>query len=331
MSKSKVRFMIVLAEISLLLVQAGLISAKTWHLEKGREWKALDKRGGEDKFLLAVAEIKQLVNTGKTEAVAHALDKLKKNFPEIAGPDLDAFMQAEMLFAEGKFTEAAHAYEKFLAEFPESWLYEAALDRQFAIATAFLAGQKKTVLKIFKMKGYAEGEKIMERIGDRTGGAPIGAEAALSVAKSYEKRGKFNEAYLKWSQIQTRWPAGQTGKDALLSMGRCKHAAYKGPMYDASGLISAKSYYENFRLRYPQDAERFDIDKKVEQTNEQLAYKQFSIGRYYQRTGSKQAADFYYQMVIDNWPDSTAAKMAKRNMDKENLNDEKVKNEEAKP
>ncbi len=330
MSKSRARFIIVLTEVSLLLVQTGLASAKTWHLEKGRDWKALDS-GAEDKYLLAVAEIKRLVNTGKTKAVGRAIDKLKKDFPEIAGPDLDAFMKAEMLLSEGKFAKAAHAYEKFLTEFPESRLYEAAIDRQFEIATAFLAGQKKPVLKIFKMKGYAEGEKIMERISDRAGDAPIGVEAALSVAESYENRGKFNEAYLKWSQIQTRWPTGQTGKDALLNMGRCKHAAYKGPKYDGSGLISAKSYYENFKLRYQQDAESFDIDKKVEQINEQLAYKQFSIGRYYQRTGSRQAADFYYQMVIDNWPDSTAAKMAKRNMDKENLRGEKVKDEKRKP
>ncbi len=330
MSKFIVRFIIVLAGFSLLLVQAGLVLAETWHLEKSGDWKALGS-AQQDRFLLAVAEIKQLVNTGKTEAVVQALDKLKKDFPEIVGPDLNAFMQAELLFSQGRFVSASHAYEKFLVDFPQSWLYEAALDRQFAIATAFLAGQKMPVLKIFKMKGYAEGEKIMERIGNRAGNAPIALKAALGVVKSYEDRGKFNEAYLKWSQIQTQWPTGQTGEDALLGMGRCKHAAYKGPNYDASGLVSAKSYYENFRLRYPQDAEKFDMEKRTGQIDEQLAYKQFSIGRYYQRTGSKQAAFFYYRMVLDNWPNSTAAEMAKRSMDKESLRIEKVKNEKGKP
>jgi len=337
MSKSRVRFIIVLAGSSLLLMQAGLIladlprrQAEVWHLEKSGDWKALGS-AEQDRFLLAVAEIKQLVNTGKTETVARALNKLKKDFPEIAGPDLDAFMQAELLFSQGKFVGASHAYEKFLADFPQSWLCEAALDRQFAIATAFLAGQKMPVLKIFKMRGYAQGEKIMERIGDRAGNAPIALKAALGIVKSYEDRGRFNEAYFKWSQIQTQWPTGQTGKDALLGMGRCKHAAYKGPNYDASGLVSAKSYYENFRLRYPQDAQRFDMEKRVGQMDEQLAYKQFSIGRYYQRTGSKQAAFFYFRMVIDNWPNTTVAEMAKQSMDKENLRVEKVKNEQGKP
>jgi outer membrane protein assembly factor BamD len=320
----------VLAGLSLLLVRASLVSAETLHLEKGGDWKTLGSTE-QDRFLLAVAEIKQLVETGKTEAVVQALDKLKKDFPEKATPDFDAFMKAELLFSKGKFVSASHAYEKFLMDFPRSSLYEAALERQFAIATAFLAGQKIPVLKIFKMKGYAEGEKIMEQIGDRAGNAPIALRAALSVVKSYEDRGKFNEAYLKWSQIQTQWPTGQTGEDALLGMGRCKHAAYKGPNYDASGLISAKSYYENFRLRYPQDAERLDMEKRIGQINEQLAYKQFSIGQYYQRTGSKQAALFYYQMVIDNWPKSTAAEMAKRSMNKENSKVEKTKNEQGKP
>lgn len=330
MSKFIVRFIIVLAGFSLLLVQASLVLAETWHLEKSGDWKALGS-AQQDRFLLAVAEIKQLVDTGKTQAVVQALDKLKKDFPEIVSPDFNAFMKAELLFSQGKFVSASRAYEKFLVDFPQSYLYEAALDRQFAIATAFLGGQKMTALKIFKVKGYEQGEKVMEQIGNRAGNAPIALEAALGTVKSYEDRGKFSEAYLKWSQIQTQWPTGQTGEDALLGMGRCKHAAYKGPNYDASSLVSAKSYYENFRLRYSQDAEKFDMDKRIRQIDEQLAYKQFSIGQYYQRTGSKQAAFFYYQMVLDNWPNSTAAEMAKRSMNKESLRIEKVKNEKGKP
>ncbi|HEW79915.1 MAG TPA: outer membrane protein assembly factor BamD [Phycisphaerales bacterium] len=95
-------------------------------------------------------------------------------------------------------------------------------------------------------------------------------------------------------------------------MARCQHAAYKGPKYDASELISAKSYYENFKLRYPKDAEKFDVDKKLKQISEQLAEKQFDIGQYYQRSGNNQSANFYYQMVVDNWPVSTAAEKVRR-------------------
>ena len=321
MPECRMRFVIVLAVISLLSVgnlRCGTAEAKTWRLEQGRDWKVVSAEG-QGKYLLAVAEIKKLVNTGQTSALCEALDKLKKDYPEIAGPDLDVFIKAETLFSKGKFAKAVRGYDKLLAEFPKSELYQAALDRQFAIATAFLAGQKKKVLGVFKIKGYAEGIKIMERISDRAGNAPIGLKAALAIAKSLEQQGKFAKAYQKWSQISSQWPTvigtpygGQIGREALLAMARCQHAAYRGPKYDASELISARSYYENFKLRYPRDAEKFDIDKKLKQISEQLAEKQFDIGQYYQRSGNRQSANFYYQMVVDNWPGSTAAEKVKR-------------------
>jgi len=322
MVKYRIRFAIVSALLTVLSA-SWAVSAETWHLEQGRDWKAISAKG-KDKYLSAVAQAKKLVNTGQAEAARKALNKLKKDFPEIAGPDLDAFIEAEMLFCEGKFTRAVAGFDKLLAEYPESALFEAALDRQFAIATAFLAGRKKPVLGVFKMKGYAEGEKIMERISDRAGNTPIGTKAATPVAGSFEKRRKFNEAYHKWSQILSRWPTGQIGKDALLAMARCKHAAYRGPKYDVSNLISAKSYYENFRLRYPEDAEEIGVDKILKQVNELLAYKQLDIGRYYQGTGNEQSANLYYRMVVDNWPGSKAAKMAKKMMNK-NLGSEKTR------
>ncbi len=288
-----------------------VFSAETWRLGEEGQWKAVS---AEDKYLLAVTEIKKLVNMGETSAVGQAVDKLKKDFPEIAGPDLDAFMKAEMLFCEGKYTRTVRSYDKFLAEFPKSELYEAAMDRKFAIATAFLGGQKKRVLGVFNLSRYAEGIKVMEKISDQAGNAPIGIKAAVAVAQSYEKRGKFTEAYHKWSEISSRWPAGQIAKESLLSMARCKHAAYRGPKFDVSNLVSAKSYYENFELRYPEDAKEIDVDKILKQINEQAAYKEFSIGEYYQKTANKQSAAFYYQMVVDNWPGSTAAWMAKEAM-----------------
>jgi len=313
MLEYKMRFVIVFAVV-LLLSALPVVGGETWRLEKGRDFKAVSAEG-RDKYLLAVAQIKKLVSTGQTKQAAKAFDKLKKDFPEIAGPDLDAFIEGEMLFCKGKFTKAVRAYDKFLEKYPESELYEAALDREFAIATAFLAGRRITILGIFKMKGYASGVKVMERITDRAGDAPIAKKAAVAVAESYEKRGEFDDAYYKWAEISDRWPTGPLGRDSLLNMARCKHAAYRGPKYDVSNLVSAKSYYENFKLRHPEDAAKIDVDGRLKQINEQLAYKQFSIGRYYQKTVSEQSANLYYRMVLENWPGSSAAKMAKQELE----------------
>jgi tetratricopeptide (TPR) repeat protein len=319
--KNKARFIAALAVI-LLLSASVVLSAETWRLERGGDWRAVSAEG-EGKYLLAVAEIKQLVSMGQTEAVGEAIEKLKKDFPEIAGSDLDAFIKAEIYFCEGKFSKAVRSYDKFLADYPESELYEAALDREFSIATAFLAGRKKRVLGVFKMKGYAEGEKIMEKIVDRAGNAPLGKKAAEAVAEGLERRGAFGEAYYQWSEISSRWGGEEISKEALLGMARCKHAGYKGPKYDVSGLKSAKSYYENFTSQNLEAAKELEVDEKLKQIDGQLAYKQFNIGEYYRKTGNKLAANLYYDMVIADWPGSVAARMAEE--EKKNLSSEEEK------
>ena len=303
--------------IAVVLSTLLTASAGTWHLEKGRDFKAVSA-DGEDKFLLAVAEAKKFVNTGQTKAAQKAYDAIKKDFPDIAGPDFDLFIEAEIYYCKVQFTKAVRNYDKLLTEYPKSGFREAALDRQFAIATAYLAGKKKTLLGFIKIKGYAEGVRILEKITNRVGlDTLMGIEASVSIAESYEERYKFNEAYLKWWEISLEWEMGPVGRDALLGMARCKHAVYNKPpehkrtFYDASSLNSAKSYYGRFKLLYPEDAKKIGIDELLSEIDEQIAYKQLSIGRYYQKTGNKQSANLYYDMVVSDWPGTKAAEEAK--------------------
>lgn len=272
----------------------------------------------EDKFLAAVAKAKKSVETGPTSAAREAYDAIKIDFPETAGPDFDIFVKAEIYYCKGEFAKAVRNYNKLLTEFPKSKLTDAALDREFAIATAYLAGRKKTVLGFIKIKGYAEGVRIMEKIAERVGlDTQMGINASVAVAENYEQRKKFNEAFLKWWEISLEWETGPVGADALLGMARNKHAVYnkpkeyKRPLYDASCLNSAKSYYGRFKLLYPTNAKEIGVDEILSEIDEQLAYKQLCIGRYYQKTGNIRSANLYFDMVVNDWPGSKAAGEAK--------------------
>jgi tetratricopeptide (TPR) repeat protein len=272
----------------------------------------------EGKFLAAVAEAKKFVETGPSSAAREAYDAVKTDFPDSAGPDFDIFVKAEIYYCKDEFAKAARNYNKMLTEFPKSKLTDAALDREFAIAKAYLAGRKKTLLGFIKIKGYAEGIKIMEKVTERVGlDTEMGIKASVAVAQNYEQRRKFNEAFLKWWEISLEWETGLIGRDALLGMARNKHAVYnkppehKRPLYDASCLDSAKSYYGRFKLLYPKEAKEIGVDEILGEIDEQLAYKQLSIGRYYQRTGNIQSANLYFDMVVSDWPGSKAAQQAK--------------------
>jgi len=315
-----------LARLTAAVLMSGTVftawaSADTWHLAGDGQWKKVaDDPAG--KYMLAVAEVKQLISVGQVQSAQQALERLKADFPDVAGPELDAFMEAEMLYADGKWAKAVKKYEEFIQAWPQSSLYDSALEREYAIATAFLGGEKRKVMKVLKLSAYEEGIKIMRRIADRAGDATIARRALIAVARSCEKRGKFyvndpnqTDAYETWADISSRWPTGEIGRDALLGMAHSLHSAYRSHKYDASGIESARRYYENFKQRYAQLADENNIDDKIEMVNEQLAYKQFAIGEYYERAENKQAANLYYQLVVDDWSDTDAAKMAKEKLE----------------
>ncbi len=294
--------------------------AKTWRLDENEQWQEVSE-DNQGQYLMAVAEIKKMVSSGEPEAAKEKLAKLKEAFPEVIEREFEAFVKAELLLAKGQFDKAVRSYEKFLDEYPRSELYETAMDRQFQVATAFLAGHKRRILKLFSIRGYSEGVRIMEKIAARAGDAPIAQRAMKSIAMSYEKREKFIEAYETWSQISSRWPDGDMGREALLGMARNMHAAYRGPTYDATSLISARSYFQDLQSRYPQYAEEIGVEQILAHIEEQIAYKQYAIGEYYEKTNSKLAANLYYQHVTENWPDSSAARFVEKTTKKESTQD----------
>ncbi|MBE0537593.1 MAG: outer membrane protein assembly factor BamD [Phycisphaerae bacterium] len=306
-SMGQVRLLVQVAAAAVLC--GGLLHADTLILKNGTDWQNVSA-SPEGQYVMAVARFKQLVGMGDSAGAMAELGRLKAERPELAGGDFDLFVAAELLYAEGKWVEAVRKYEELLTGYPSSWLYETAMEREFSVGQSFVNGEKRPVLKVLKLSAFDEGETILRRIADRAGEAPIAQRSLVTLARGYSKKGDHLDAYEVWSEISSRWPTGEMGRTALLEMAQSLHSAYRSPDYDPTSLASARTYYRNYRLRYPEMAVDNDIEEKLKLIDEQLAYKQYAIGEYYDRTGSVDAAKLYYDEVIRNWPDTAAAEMA---------------------
>ena len=295
--------------ITMALTVVGI--AETWRLGNNREWQKVADGNNTD-LTSAVAEAKQLVATGQRAKAKKAYENIRKNHPELAGGDYDAYVKAELLYAKRKFPEAAQAYENMIENYPQSALRQAAMEREYQIGTAFLNGQKRTVLKVFKLNAYEEGTEIMNKIADTAGDAPIAKKSIETLAVSREKRGAYDEAYLAWADAANRWPTGDMGQESLLGMARSLEKDYRGPAFDGKVLISSRSYYSEYIERYPQPAEQMNLTGKIGELDVKLAEKELLIANFYARTGSYTAANLYYQKIIDTWPTDNAAKIAEQ-------------------
>lgn len=305
--------------VLLILLCASAVAKETWQLKDGENWESI-ATDPQRQYALKVAELKDLVRTGESEAVEDILAEIKEQFPQYIGPDIDLFIEGEVKYWEDRYAKAMKQYEKLLKDYPGSEFAPAVLEREFGMAQAYLGGRKKKVLGFLKISGHAEGVEMMERISDRAGldePNSIGLRAAVAVAEHYETKEQYIEAYLKWSEIASYWETGPVGKRALLRMAEDNLLAYnqpsprRRPLLDASKLVTAKTYYEKYAALYPSETRRHDISEKIKQIDEQMAYKQFTIGQYYLRVGKTQAANLYFDMVVQDWPQTKAAGMAR--------------------
>ncbi len=309
--------------ISIALSCSTAGAAETWRLRSGDQWESVSS-DPQERYLHAISELKELAKEGDARAVKEALKEIKAQFPDRVGPDLDLFIEGELQYWRDHYGKALAKFEKMFKNYAASEFSAPALRREFDMAQAYLQGRKKTVLGIFKISGYAEGVEIMEKISDRAGiDEPngVGLNAALAVAEHYEAQEKYLEAYLKWAEIASYWETGPIGKRALYRMAEDNLAAYdqhaerKRPYYDASKLTSAKTYYQKYLALYPQDAKENDVPVKIQHIDEEMALKQLFIGQFYRRTGERQAANLYFDMVIRNWPQTEAAVAAQEALD----------------
>jgi tetratricopeptide (TPR) repeat protein len=295
-------------------------AGKTWRLKKDRQWEPVTA-SPDERYAHAVARLKRVVQSGDAEAADERVEELKAQFPERVRPDLDLFVEGELLYWTDKYAKAMVKYEKLFEDYPGSEFADLVLQREWAIGQAYLEGRKKTVLGFIRIAGYAEGVEIMERISDRAGldePESIGLTAAVSVAEHYERREQYLEAYLKWSEIASYYDAGPIGRKATLRMAENNLLAYdqapegRRHLYDASKLRTARTYYDKLVRRYPDEARQHDAREKIDVIDEKMAYKQYTIGQYYERTDKRRAAYLYYDMVVRNWPKTEAAELARQ-------------------
>jgi tetratricopeptide (TPR) repeat protein len=277
----------------------------------------------DEQYDQAVAQLKELVQAGDAPGAKAIVQQLKAEYPDRVGPDIDLFVAGELRYWADRYGKALIKYEKLLKDYPGSEFASLSQEREYEIATAYLHGRKKSILGFIKISGYAEGVEIMDKISDRAGIEEpngVGLRATIAVAEHYERKEKYLDAYLKWSEVAAVWETGPISKRAIFRMAEDNLDAYDlhpiGERYrfDASKLTTARTYYEKYLALYPEDAAQADVPAKIKRIDEQMAYKQFKIAQYYRHIGKHRAANLYLDMVLQNWPDTEAAEMARQAM-----------------
>jgi outer membrane protein assembly factor BamD (BamD/ComL family) len=258
------------------------------------------------------------------------------------------FYLAEVQYQQGKFVAANETYERLLNEYPGSPHKEKAVEREFAIATAWFAagdeaekaekakggeaqqanappkddGVRKAAwtdhfngrMPLVDVEGYAL--RAMEHVRQHDATGPLADIATITLADHYMKRDDYENASAYYDQLITEYPKSKLLQRAMLGSIDAKLKAYLGPEYDGDGLDKAKVLIKQTMTTFPQRDQATNdlLYKDLDLIADQQAAISYNRGEFFRRTGYPGGAEFYFGEVRARWPNSPWAEKAKVQM-----------------
>ena len=213
--------------------------------------------------------------------------------------------------------QSLYDYEMVIREFPASEEYETAVLREMDIAQRYLDGMKRKLWGLFRIEPARRlGEELMIRVQERLPGSRVSEEAAIRLAEHYYKTRDLALAKEMFDIFQRNYPDSEYAKEALLGQIYANVAQFKGPEYDASGLIEAELLLDRFVRRYPADALRSGIAEGLgSRIDESRAQQMLSTANWYLDRNDEPSARLVMRRLLKQHPATSAAQSALRAME----------------
>jgi outer membrane protein assembly factor BamD (BamD/ComL family) len=233
-----------------------------------------------------------------------------------ANPDHDRYYEGMYLLGEAQF-ERNHFYQAYeayevVAEARAGELFYQALRREMDVARAFLSGEKRIVWKVLYLPAYDDGIEILDRIWERVPGTRLGEQALKLKADYFFAVGDVDLAQDEYVNLTREYPNGRYVQLAMLRGAEAAAAAFPGIKFDDRALLNAQVRYEQLGATFPAYAEHERVGDRLEGIRQQRAEKDLDVARWYERTKQAGAAEYYYRLVLHDWPDTLAAGEARR-------------------
>jgi outer membrane protein assembly factor BamD len=152
----------------------------------------------------------------------------------------------------------------------------------------------------FQKKHYLKAIDGFQKVIYNFGGSSVVDSAQYYLAMSYYEQKDFYMAAAEFERLATTYPGSPFVDDAQYMAGLCYFkSAPKSYGLDQDELQKALEALNDFVTDNPESELADDARATIAQANERLAHKRYANGRMYYRLGYYDAAEIYFQHVID--------------------------------
>ena len=262
-----------------------------------------------------VGSARRLLAEGRAEAAEKLLNPFLEEHEGTDHPDLaEAYLlRGDARTATGREFKALYDYERVVKGHPESDSFVPALERELATAIRYLNGLRKRAFGFRIDDGTPLAEEIILRINERLPGSRLAERAVLELAGYYYRTRDLRSAATTYDVFLRIFPTSDRRQEAMQRRIYANIAQFKGPAYDASGLIDATYQIDAYRQEFPAEAARDGLsDALVTRLDESAAAQALGVARWYLKRGDPVSAKVHLVRLVRRHPLTAAAQEALR-------------------
>jgi outer membrane protein assembly factor BamD (BamD/ComL family) len=238
------------------------------------------------------------------------------------------FLMGECYFFSDQYGKADDTYANLLKKFDNTRYLDTVMSREFAIGRYWDKMDEKhhqwpttpnltdRTMPWFDAFDNAINAYDRVRLHDPTG--PLADDAVMATANAYFRIGHYEEAAYHYDILRRDYPKSEFQKDAHILGLQAKWHVYQGAEYDAKPLDGAKEIAQQTLTQFP--GKLGEEERRVAETRariiEQQAEREWAMGQFYEKKSGYGAARYYYKSLIQAYPSTRYAELAKAQLEK---------------
>jgi outer membrane assembly lipoprotein YfiO len=211
----------------------------------------------------------------------------------------------------GKYYIAFQAYQKAIDNFPHIGNLEEIIEREFKIAGIYADKPNPKVLGTDIMTSTDRALEIYKRVVENAPFGPLADEAQFKMGEVLKRASMFEEATLAYQRIVDEYPTSRFAEKAQYEVAQCAYKASLQPAYDAGPTDRALKIFEEYAASSTDQKLSEEAKRTMQRLKDKAAEKSMMIAKFYEQQRHPRSAIIYYQDVLDRFPDSIHAPVAK--------------------
>ncbi len=212
--------------------------------------------------------------------------------------------------------EAFQTYQSLLVNYPGKGNLGDILSRQYRIGEAFLNGRKRNFLFLPIRSGLGTAQEIFRTVVSNAAFSKVSPRAQYGLAQALYEQGDYEEAITEYEQVLANYPGTEVIPLALFKIGECYYQIALRADYDQKEVDKAIRYLRKFVQDFPEHRNRPEADELISKLIDLKAEKAYDIALFYEAADSSEGGRLYFQEIIDTYPDSRYALLAREKIAK---------------